>query len=106
MSASISKVDSIDKYVARLDSKINAKVFSLDTKLDAILLSLFEVKKSGPSDEERKDQLDQLIFVRLKHTVAVVEQKYNSSLNHHIDTITTMLKVHGDMIRATNEMIK
>ena len=61
MSAAVSKVESLDKLVAQLDSKLNAKVSSFDTKLDVILLSLSKVKKPGPSDEERDQQLDQLI---------------------------------------------
>ena len=41
-----------------------------------------------------------------KHTLEEVEKKYNLSLDHYLDTITTMLKVHDDMINATNELIK
>ena len=78
----------------------------IDTKLDEILLSLSEVKKPRPSDEERTQELDQLISLPLKHTIEEVEKKHNSSLDHYLETITTMLKVHDDMISVTNELIK
>ena len=102
MYATISKVESLDKSVAQLDSKIDAKLSGLDTKLDAILHSLFEVKKPRPSDAERVQQLDQFISLRNKHTIEEAEQKYNSSLDHYLHTITTMLRVLDDKICATN----
>lgn len=58
VSAAFSEVESLDKSVAQLNSKLDAKVSGLETKLDAILLSLTEVKKPGPSDEERAQKLD------------------------------------------------
>ena len=48
MATTASKVDSIDKSVAQLDSKLDEKVSILDSKLDVILQSLSEIKKIGP----------------------------------------------------------
>ena len=73
ISAIISKVEFLDKLFAMLDSKIDAKVSSLETKPDAILQSLSEVKKVGPTDAEMVEQLDQLISMRFKHTLEEVE---------------------------------
>lgn len=49
-------------------------MFGLDNKLDAILNSISDVKKQGPFDEEQAQKLDQLISLRLKHTIEEVEQ--------------------------------
>lgn len=92
--------------MAQLDSKLDQKVPSLDSKLDVILKSLFGIKQVDPSEAERADQLYQLISLRFKHTLEEVDQKYNDNLDHHISTTTTMLKIHDDMISATNELIK
>lgn len=92
--------------MVKLDSKIITKVSSLDTMLDTILKSLFKVKQPGPSYEETLKQLNQLISLCFKHTLEEIEQKYNFSLDHHIDITSTMLKIHDDMISATNELIK
>lgn len=100
------KVDVIETYVSGLNTKINEKFSGLDSKLDAIMLSLSEATKSGPTVVERDAQLDQLILLRLKHIVEEFEAKYNEILDHYLDTITTMLKVHHDMIGSTNELIK
>lgn len=86
ISTTIKKVELIETSIAGLDAKVDAKVSSLDSKLDAIFLSLSEVKKASPSEEEHKDQL--LIFLQLKHTIEEVEQKYNTSFDHYLDTIT------------------
>lgn len=47
-SAVVSKVESSNKSFTQLDSKLDAKVFGLNTKLDVILLSLSKVTKPGP----------------------------------------------------------
>lgn len=64
-----------------------------------------EVKKVGPLDDEREEQLNQLISLRFKHILEEVEQKYKSSLDHHIDINSTMMNIYEDMISATNELI-
>lgn len=43
VSVAVSKVESLHKSVAQLDSKLDAKVSGLNTKLDAILKSLSDV---------------------------------------------------------------
>ena len=55
--------------MAKLDSKIDDKVSSLDTKLDVILKSLSEMKQPELSKAERKNQIDQLISLCFKHTL-------------------------------------
>ena len=92
--------------MAGLNSRLDVKVSGLYSKVDAILKSLSETNKSGPTTAERKAQLDQLISLRLKHMIEEVEQKYNESYDYYLETITTMLKVHDDMLTASNELIK
>ena len=106
MASVISKVNSLDKTVAQLDVKLDQKVTSLDSKLDVILKSLSEIKEVGPSEVKRANQPNQLISLCFKHTLEEVKHKYNDSLDHYISTTTTMLKIHEDMISATNELIK
>lgn len=91
--------------MAQLDSKLDQNVSSLDSQLNFILLSLSEIKQVGLAEAERADQLDQLLSLRFRHTLEEVEQKYNDNLDHHIST-TIMLKIHDDMIKATNELIQ
>ena len=100
------KVNAIESSVAGLNTKLDAKVPALDSKLGAILTSLSDVTRSSPMVVEREAQLDHLIYLRLKHTVEEVEKKSNESLDHYLDTINIMLKVQEDMIGATNELIK
>lgn len=66
--------NTIETFVVGLNAKLDAKVSGLDSKLDAILLSLFEATKSGPTNVEKEAQLDQLISLRIKHTIEEVEQ--------------------------------
>ncbi|CAI9298899.1 unnamed protein product [Lactuca saligna] len=70
------------------------------------LNSTQKFKEVGPLKVEKANQLDQLKSLRFKHTLEEVEQKYNNSLDHHISTTTTMLKIHDNMINATNELLK
>ena len=51
-------------------------------------------------------KLDQLISLHLKHTIEEVEQKYDTSVDHYLDPITRILKVHDDLVAAKNELIK
>lgn len=88
--------------MTQLDSILDEKVSGLDAKLNVILMSLYEIKQTGPLEAERADQVDRLISLHFKHTLEEVEKKYNTSLHHYIDTISTMLKIHADMISATN----
>ena len=102
----MNKVDVIESSVIGLNTKIDEKVSRLDFKLDAILNSLSEANKSGPTVFEREAQLDQLISLCLKQTIEEVEQKYDASVDHYLDTITKMLQVHDDMLNASNKLIK
>ena len=90
--------------MAGLNTKIDEKVSRLDSNLDAILRSLSS--QSGPSVAEREAQLDQLLSLWLKHSIEEVEAKYDASVDHYLDTITQMLKVHDDLVAAINELIK
>lgn len=92
--------------MTKLDSKINVKIYCLNTKLASIVKSLFEVKQPKPSEAKSEAQIDQLISLRFKHSLEEVEQKYNTSLDHYINTTSTMLKIHEDMISATKKLIK
>ena len=83
---------------------MDQKVSGLDSKLDAILQPISQ--QSGPSVAEREAQLDQLISLRLKHSMEEVKSKYDASVEHYLDTITSMLKVHDDLVSATNDLIK
>ena len=84
--------------------EIDDKVSGLDSKLDAILQSINN--QSRPSAIDREAQLDQLISLWLKHTIEEVEHKYDTSVDHYLETITNMLKVHDDLVAATNDLIK
>lgn len=50
--------------------------------------------------------MDQIICLRLKHALEEVEERYKDNIDHHIYTISTILKIHVDMIFATSELIK
>lgn len=56
-----SKVKSLDKYVAKLDSKLDQKLTSLDSKRELIFKSLSAVIETSPSELDRENQIDQLI---------------------------------------------
>lgn len=60
----------------------------------------------APSQQDREQQLDQLISLWLKHTLEKAEKIYNENSNHHISTTTTMLKVHDNILVVENELIK
>lgn len=66
------KFESLDTYVAGLNAKIDEKVSGLDSKLDGILISLSKRNKSEHTTVEREAQLDQLISIRIKHTIEEV----------------------------------
>ena len=100
------KVDTIETTMAGLNSKIDEKAFRLESKLDAILQSLSEVNKSWPTTAEREAQLYLLVSLRIKHAMEQVEKKYDASVDHYLDTITQMLKVHDDLVAATKDLIK
>lgn len=100
------KVNTIEALVHGLNTRLDVKVYRLDSKLDAILKSLSAVNISGPTIAESEAQLDHLISLRLKHTIAEVEHKYDASVDHYLDTITQMLKAHDDLVTATNDLIK
>lgn len=106
VSGTMKKFNAIVTFVAGLNAKIDDMVSGLDSKIDSILKSLSETKKSGPTVTEREAQLDQLISRLLKHTIEEVEQKYDASVDHYLDTITKMLNVLDDLVSATNELIK
>ena len=55
---------------------------------------------------EQEAQLDQLISLWLKHSIEEIEAKYDASVEHSLDTITTMFKVHDYLVAATNDLIK
>nr|KAJ0216936.1 hypothetical protein LSAT_V11C300102220 [Lactuca sativa] len=98
------KVTTLETFVAELNNKIDAKVFEMDSKIDAILKSLST--QSEPSVAEREAQLDQLISIQFKHSIEEVEAKYDALVENYLDTITTMLKVHDDLVPTTNDLIK
>ena len=83
--------------------KMDQKVSGLDSKLDVILQYISQ--QSGPSVAEREAQLDQFISFRLKHTMEEVDTKYDTLVDHYLNTITSMLKVHDDLVAATNNLI-
>lgn len=58
VAASVSKVDSLDKTIAQLDSKIDQKVTNLESKLELIFKSLSEIKDVGPSELDWANQFD------------------------------------------------
>ncbi|CAI9277347.1 unnamed protein product [Lactuca saligna] len=101
-----SKVDKVDLKVIGLDMKLDQKVTNLDSKLKLMLKYLSEIQYAAPLKLNRPNQLNHLISLCLKRTINEVEQKYNDSLDHHISTTTIMLKIHDDMIIATNKLIK
>lgn len=73
VASTITKVDSLNKKVAGLDSKIDQKVSSLDSKLDLILKSVSKIQAIAFSKLDCANQLDQLISCHLKHTIEEVE---------------------------------
>ena len=87
-----------------LNSRLDQKVSRLDSKLDAILRTLSQ--QSRPSVAEREAHLDQLVSIRLKHTMEQVDSKYDALVENYLQTITSMLKVHDDLVSTTNELIK
>lgn len=92
--------------VWKVDSKVDTtttKVASFDLKLDLVFQSLSEIKADAPSKIYSANKLDQLISLLLKRTLEEAEEKYKDNLDHHI---STTLKIHDDMIFATNELIK
>lgn len=95
VSITMKKVDAIKTFVVGLNNKIDVKVSGievsgLESKLDAILLSLSTATKSEPTNAKREVQLNRLISFSLKHTIEEVEAKYNENLDHYLDTNTTM----------------
>ena len=46
-----------------------------------------------------------MISLRHKHSIEEVEAKYDAFVDHYLDTITTMLKVHDDLVVTTNNLI-
>lgn len=106
ISGTMKKVNAIEAFVDGLNTRLDVKVFGLDSKLDAILNSLSTTKPSRPTTAVREAQLDQLISLRLKHTIEEVEKKSDESIDHYLDTITKMLKVHDDRLNASYELIK
>lgn len=59
------KVESVD---AKVDI-VNAQFGMLHSKTDLVLQSIFEIKAATPSLQIREQQLDQLISLRIKHTL-------------------------------------
>lgn len=94
------KVSSVESSVTEINTKLDQKV----SGLDAILRSLSQ--QSGPSAAEREAQLDQLMSLRLKHTMEEVGTKYDILVYQYLNTITSMLKVHDDLVAAANDLIK
>lgn len=68
-------LDALETSVAGLNSKIDVKVSGMDSKLDAIIQSLSETNKSGPTVAEREAHLDQFISLCLKNKIEEVEKK-------------------------------
>lgn len=104
ISLTMQTVNTIEASVSGLNNKLEEKVSGLDSILDFILSSIN--KQSEPSTTEREAQLDQLISLRLNYTIEKVEHKYDTSVDHYMETITNMLKVHDDLVAATNDLIK
>lgn len=74
-------------------------------KLNLVIKYHSEIKVFAPSELDRENQLDQLIYVHLSYTLEDVEECYKDNFHHQLVTIDIMLKIHDDMIFATNEMI-
>ncbi|CAI9280982.1 unnamed protein product [Lactuca saligna] len=97
--------DSVDKFNSIVGT-VNAKVGSLVSKIDLVIKSLSKIKVVVPYELDRANQLDQLISLRLKHTLEEDEQRDKVNINHHISTTSTMLNINDVLIFATNELIK
>ena len=98
------KVETIEASVSRVNSNIEEKVSKLDSKLDTIIQSLSN--QSQPSIAKREAQLDKIISLWLKHSIKEIKATYDASVEHYLDTITMMLKVHEVLVIATNDLIK
>ena len=70
------------------------------------LKSLFEIKVDAPSELDHANQLDKFISLCLSRTLEDVEAHYKENMDYHISIVTNMVKVHGDMLSATNTLIK
>lgn len=67
--------DKVDKVNSKIDN-VNTKVGALDSRIDLMINSLSKIKYVPPSKLDRANQLDQLISLRLKHTLQEAEQTY------------------------------
>lgn len=91
-----SKADKITQQVAGL----------LESKIELVLKSLSEINANAPSEPDRANQLDQLILLHLSRTLEDSKACYKENMDNHISKITIMLKVHDDMLSATDNLIK
>lgn len=97
--------DKIEHGDANVES-INNQGGSMHSKLNLILKSISDVNFSTPFVENQEQLLDQLISLRIKHTMVEFEQCYVNLIEHHEDTIWKMIMVHDELLKATNELIK
>ncbi|CAI9287945.1 unnamed protein product [Lactuca saligna] len=73
--------------------KVIQQVAGLDTKLDLVIKSLFEIKAVVPSEHDRANQLDQIISLFLRHTLEEVNsaQHFVDTPNHNFDEMLIIL---------------
>lgn len=63
------QVNAIEAIVAKLNTRLDVKVYGPDSKLDDILNFLSETNKFRPTTTDKEAQLDQHISLRLKHII-------------------------------------
>ena len=97
--------DNVEKVNSKVKT-VSSKTISLDSMLDLGIKPLSEIKVVAPSKIDKSNQLDQLIFHHLSRTLEEAEEHYKSNIDHHISTRNMMLKIHDDMISATDKLIK
>lgn len=105
LSALLELRDSVSSTNSKVD-KVNEMVGGLDTKLNIVVESISKIKGVAPFELDCANQLDQLISFLLICTLEEENESYKDNLDHHLFTINTMLKIHDDMIFATNKLIK
>ncbi|CAI9283135.1 unnamed protein product [Lactuca saligna] len=95
--------------VDKVDSKFDivcSKVTSFDTKVDLVIKTLSKIKVVAPTVTNRGNQFDQVNSLFLSCTLEDANQCYKDNLDHYTSTLNMMLKIHDDMMSATNELTK
>lgn len=97
--------DNVATVNSRID-KVIKDVSGIESKLDLALKSLSEIKANAPYELDQANRLDQIILLRLSHTLEDEKSRYTENMDYHISTVTIMLKVHDDMYSTSNTLIK